>query len=131
MHSHMVVSTLTVVLLTGGVAAGADVPEEQQGIALVPLEVSSEVNVKRQDLESALGTVEPGEPLQVEIGGPHGRSRATEHPVFASTFGDVPVGQPLLYEDSYGRLCLADNQGDLAARLELTEDQAITIRRPA
>ena len=84
-----------------------------------------------QDLESALGTVEPGEPLQVEIGGPHGRSRATEHPVFASTFGDVPVGQPLLYEDSYGRLCLADNQGDLAARLELTEDQAITIRRPA
>ena len=84
-----------------------------------------------QDLESALGTVQPGEPLQVEIGGPHGRSRATEHPVFASTFGDVPVGQPLLYEDSYGRLCLADNQGDLAARLELTEDQAITIRRPA
>jgi S-adenosylmethionine hydrolase len=83
------------------------------------------------DLATALGPVRPGDPLQVEIGGPHGRSRATEHPVFGSTFADVPVGHTLLYEDSYGRLCLADNQGDFAARLELSEDQAITIRRPS
>jgi S-adenosylmethionine hydrolase len=83
-----------------------------------------------EDLEAALGAVHPGDALEVNIGGPHGRSRATEHPTFETTFAEVPVGHALLYEDSYGRLCLADNQGDLAARLELAEDQAITIRRP-
>jgi S-adenosylmethionine hydrolase len=84
----------------------------------------------RADLEAALGPIRPGDLLEVNIGGPHGRSRATEHPTFELTFAEVALGHALLYEDSYGRLCLADNQGDLAARLELAEDQAITIRRP-
>jgi S-adenosylmethionine hydrolase len=35
----------------------------------------------------------------------------------------------LLYEDSYGRICLAMNQGDAAASLGLTEDGDVTIRR--
>jgi hypothetical protein len=48
---------------------------------------------------------------------------------WAETFGSVSPGEPLLYEDSYGRLCLAVNQGDAAAALGLVEDLGVTIRR--
>ena len=84
----------------------------------------------RVELEEALGPVRAGDPIEVSIGGPHGRSRATEHTTFELTFGTVAVGRSLLYEDSYGRLCLADNQGDLATRLELSEDQLLALSRP-
>ena len=84
----------------------------------------------RIELEGALGPVRAGDPIEVSIGGPHGRSRATEHTTFELTFGTVAVGRSLLYEDSYGRLCLADNQGDLATRLELSEDQLLALSRP-
>ncbi len=33
---------------------------------------------------------------------------------YAKTFSDVPVGQPLLYIDSRGRVGIALNQGDFA-----------------
>jgi S-adenosylmethionine hydrolase len=49
--------------------------------------------------------------------------------MWADTFGRVAPGEPLLYEDSYGRLCLAVNQGDAAAALGLVDDLAIAIRR--
>jgi hypothetical protein len=35
----------------------------------------------------------------------------------------------LLYEDSYGRVCLAENQGNAAASLGIVEDQAVEFRR--
>jgi len=47
---------------------------------------------------------------------------------WSETFGRVAGGPPLLYEDSYGRLCLAVNQGDAARLLDLHEDDRITIR---
>jgi S-adenosylmethionine hydrolase len=49
--------------------------------------------------------------------------------VWAETFGRVEPGQPLLYEDSYGRLCLAANQGSAVARLRLQDGQSVTIQR--
>jgi S-adenosylmethionine hydrolase len=48
---------------------------------------------------------------------------------WVAAFGDVAPGSALLYEDSYGRICLADNQGDVAARLDLAEDLGVVIRR--
>jgi len=48
---------------------------------------------------------------------------------WVGTFGRVPVGQVLVYEDSYGRLCLAVNQGSAAATLGLREDMSVTITR--
>ena len=33
---------------------------------------------------------------------------------YAATFGDVPVGQPLLYVNSRGQAALALNMGDFA-----------------
>jgi hypothetical protein len=46
---------------------------------------------------------------------------------WADTFGDVPVGEPMLYVDSYGRLTIAVNQGSAADALGLTQDQPLEI----
>jgi S-adenosylmethionine hydrolase len=46
---------------------------------------------------------------------------------WCETFGRVAAGRPLLYEDSYGRLCLAVNQGDAARLLGLGEDVRVVI----
>ncbi len=45
----------------------------------------------------------------------------------ARTFGDVPLGAPLLYVNSRGRLALALNQGDFAATHGVEPDQPVTI----
>jgi S-adenosylmethionine hydrolase len=75
------------------------------------------------DLERALGAVASGTTLDLGIGG-------ADHRIpFAGTFGDVAPGEPLLYVDSYGRLCIAVNQGDAAATLALVEDVPVSIRR--
>jgi S-adenosylmethionine hydrolase len=77
------------------------------------------------DLLRALGTLEPGDELAVTTG-------SQEHRLpWLGTFGDAPPGAPLLYADSYGRLCLAVNQGDAAVQLGLVEDLEVVLRRSA
>jgi S-adenosylmethionine hydrolase len=97
------------------------------------------------DLAAAIGPLAPGDPLvvtlggrggPVSLGGPGGtvgRAPDRSEPVtWQLTFGAVPPGAPVLYEDSYGRLCLADNQGDVVSRLRLEDDQPASIaRRPS
>ena len=51
---------------------------------------------------------EPGDAVRVHVGG---EELAVP---FAATFGDVPVGSPLVYIDSRGLLSLAINQGNFA-----------------
>ncbi len=70
------------------------------------------------DLARAVGPLVTGRALMVRRadGSVAGRDEAVR---WARTFAEVAVGQPLLYEDSFGRLALADNQGDAAARLGL------------
>jgi S-adenosylmethionine hydrolase len=46
----------------------------------------------------------------------------------ARTFGDVAVGESMLFVDSYGRLCIALNQGDLAATLGLARTDRPDVR---
>jgi S-adenosylmethionine hydrolase len=77
------------------------------------------------DLPAAVGPLLSGDPLEAQVDGRHVRL------AWRTTFGEAAAGEPLLYEDSYGRLCLAVNQGDAASELGLSEDQAIRIRRPA
>jgi S-adenosylmethionine hydrolase len=79
------------------------------------------------DLLDALGSLRPGEPLAVRISA--GTRRRSEQVAWASTFSDVPVGECLLYEDSYGRLCLAQNQGSAADALGLAEGSRLTLSR--
>ncbi|MDQ2964703.1 MAG: SAM-dependent chlorinase/fluorinase [Chloroflexota bacterium] len=79
-------------------------------------------------LREALGDVPFGTPVELELR-PAAAAARTVLATWAATFGAVGPGAPLLYEDSYGRLCLAVNQGDAAATLGLTEDLAVSIRR--
>jgi S-adenosylmethionine hydrolase len=82
------------------------------------------------DLVAAVGPLEAGRPLVVELAGPIGNDQP-ETPVRATwqrTFGAVPVGEPLLYEDSSGTISFSDNQGDIATRLGLVVDQPARIR---
>lgn len=74
-----------------------------------------------EELHAAFGPLANGTPLRVSAEG-----RAIEL-AWGSTFGDVSPGIPLLYEDSYGRLCLAVNQGSAAKQLRLAEDTRIRL----
>ena len=76
------------------------------------------------DLARAIGQLEPGRRLAVEIG-------AVASPVGATwelTFGEVALGATILYEDSFGTISFADNQGDVSDRLGLAVDQPVRIR---
>ena len=79
------------------------------------------------DLERAIGKLEPGRKLVVEFAGPPGQPNTRERTTWAETFGRVPLGASLLMADSEGHLSFADNQGNAAARLGLSIDQAVRI----
>jgi len=78
-----------------------------------------------QDLSDALGPMEFGDELEITLEGRDGAVPV----VWAETFGRVQPGQALLYEDSYGRLCVAENQGSAVDRLRLQDGQSVRIER--
>jgi S-adenosylmethionine hydrolase len=63
-----------------------------------------------------------GDSVGIEIAG-----REMKVP-FASTFGSVPIGKPLLFIDSRGLVSLAINQGNFAKENGVTPPTALTIR---
>jgi S-adenosylmethionine hydrolase len=76
----------------------------------------------RQELEASVGPMRPGRAVRVQADG------TGEHRMgWADTFGDVEIGVPILYVDSYDRLTIAVNQGNAAADLGLAQDQALRI----
>ncbi|MGH2406988.1 MAG: SAM hydroxide adenosyltransferase, partial [Candidatus Limnocylindrales bacterium] len=79
------------------------------------------------DLEAAVGTLAPGDELALAWSDGAGAHEARLP--WVATFGRVVEGQPLVYQDSYGRLGLAANQASVAALLDLHPDQRLTIRR--
>ena len=82
----------------------------------------------RDDLARAVGDLTPGRSLRIEFGGANGSGAIAETVPWALTFGDIPTGKALLYEDSSGRLAFADNQADVARRLGVGVDRPVTIR---
>lgn len=80
------------------------------------------------DLERALGPLEPARRLRLEFPAQGDRPDQVETTTWERTFGRVPVGASLLYEDSEGGLAFADNQGDAAARLGLAVGRRVRIR---
>lgn len=79
-------------------------------------------------MQAAFGRLEPGTTLELEAtvdGQRASRFRAR----WAETFAQVGDGEPLVYEDSYGRICLAINQAAAAERLGLAEDARLLVRR--
>ena len=80
------------------------------------------------DLAAAIGQLEPGRRVAIEFEPLHGARPIVERTTWQATFGRVPVGTSLLFEDSLGRISLADNQGDAAARLGVAVERAARIR---
>jgi S-adenosylmethionine hydrolase len=80
------------------------------------------------DLEAAIGPLVPGRLLVIEFGAIPGVPAVTERTVWGRTFGHVQRGASVLMADSEGHLSLADNQGDVAARLGLAVDRPVRIR---
>jgi S-adenosylmethionine hydrolase len=78
-------------------------------------------------LAEALPDLSAGEQVGLRVG--HSKGRRLTMP-WAATFGQVGAGDHLIYEDSYGRLCIAQNQGDAATSLKLEEGMTIRITRP-
>ena len=80
----------------------------------------------------ALPDLKLGEPLVVRVA--RGGDTREVDVKWATTFGSVPEGTPLLFPDSYGRVCLAVHQGSAAARppndLSTSNPEICDYRRP-
>jgi hypothetical protein len=83
----------------------------------------------RPDLEAAVGPLHSGDALEIVLEAHLGEQRRVEVIAWRTTFGEASAGETLLYEDSYGRICLAQNQDDAARSLGLVEDRPLTVRR--
>ncbi|MGH2446880.1 MAG: SAM hydrolase/SAM-dependent halogenase family protein [Candidatus Limnocylindria bacterium] len=77
----------------------------------------------RAELEAAFPGIEDGRALTAAFDAPP----LTEETRFGTTFGSVPVGASVVYVDSLGNLAMADNQGNLAARLGVGLDRPVRI----
>jgi hypothetical protein len=84
------------------------------------------VGATRGQLEAAIGPLQSGDGLRLRLG----TGSETRDVPWLGTFGDGGIGTLLLYEDSYGRVCLAQNQGNAARSLGLVDDDPIEVRRP-
>jgi S-adenosylmethionine hydrolase len=79
------------------------------------------------DLQAAIGPLDGARPLRLTFP-PTGTERSVvEDTVWGRTFGSVPIGASVLFADSEGNLCLADNQGDVARRLGLAVDRPVVV----
>jgi S-adenosylmethionine hydrolase len=83
--------------------------------------------VQPADLARAIGPLEAGRRVVVELDR-NGAGKLTERTTWEQTFGRVKLGQSLLFEDSLGRVSLADNQANAATRLGATVGTAARIR---
>jgi S-adenosylmethionine hydrolase len=79
------------------------------------------------DLEAALGALAPDDPLRLRW--TDGSGEQTVVVPWVETFGRVPKGAPLAYEDAYGRICLAANQASGALVLGLHEGLSLSLSR--
>lgn len=77
----------------------------------------------RAELDEAFGDVAAGDRFVASL---------TPAPIavtFAPSFGHVARGESVLYVDSSGDLALADNQGNLAARIDARTGVSVTLSR--
>jgi len=109
---------------------GAEVRAGELATAVVYVDAFGNVKLAGgpAELREALGDLVDGALLTAIFPDAQGVER-TESIPWQDTFGRVPVGALLLYEDSLGRLCIAENQGSAGRRLGLTDDRPVSLRR--
>ncbi|MES2209644.1 MAG: SAM-dependent chlorinase/fluorinase [Chloroflexota bacterium] len=81
-----------------------------------------------RDLEAAIGPLASGRPLVADFAAHDGLPAVSETLPWSRTFGERPLGTALVYENSFGHLAIADNQGNAAARLGIDVDRPVRIR---
>jgi S-adenosylmethionine hydrolase len=108
--------------------ADAEVRDGELSSSVVYVDTFGNVKLAglRADLEAALGTIRSGDLLRLAIGDGQGRVIETS---WQTTFGEVAVAETLVYEDSYGRICLAASQANAAAIHDIVEGLEVVIRR--
>ena len=79
------------------------------------------------DLEAAIGPLAVGRPLRVEFGAHDGQPASGQTIPWARTFGDRPAGALLVYENSFGGLAIAVNQGSAASALGVGSGRPVRI----
>jgi S-adenosyl-L-methionine hydrolase (adenosine-forming) len=79
------------------------------------------------DFARAVGDLESGRRFEVHFERA-GHGPIVEEAPWALTFGETEVGDALLYEDSFGSLAYADNQGNVAKRLGVEAGTVVRIR---
>lgn len=79
------------------------------------------------DLLDAIPGLQYGAELEIAF---RGVARPAVRLRWVPTFGDVGLGHHLLFEDSYGRLSIGQNQGSAAMSLQLPEGTRLAISRP-
>jgi S-adenosylmethionine hydrolase len=102
----------------------------EASVSLIDAFGSAQLLADIADLEAALGPLLPGDALALDAADDHGvgDGRSIElH--WRRTYGEAAAGEPLLCVDSYGRLSVAVNLGDAAARFGLAVDRRLRIRR--
>jgi S-adenosylmethionine hydrolase len=119
--------------IDGLVRLNAPSPEVAEGeLRTAVLYVDSFGNVRFAaepgDLAAAIGELEPGRGVSIEFEALKGAGPVVERTTWQATFGRVPLGASLLFEDSLGLVSLADNQGDAAARLGIAVERPARIR---
>jgi hypothetical protein len=92
------------------------------------------LGARREDLERALGQPPEGTALRISSAGSGGSHRLDVEPIaeaatWARTFGHLPLGAALLYEDSSGQLALGRNQADAAATFGVEPGRLFRIER--
>ena len=81
------------------------------------------------ELRQALGDVDAGAGLILELGAAGGGGRRWERLRWRRTFGEATAGELLAYEDSAGNIAVAVSNGDAATRLGVGTGARIGIRR--
>ncbi|MBA2557132.1 MAG: SAM-dependent chlorinase/fluorinase [Chloroflexi bacterium] len=118
-----------------------DWPEPELGEGFLATEVlyvdtfgNIKLSAETAHLAAALPELDPGSRLEAEVEA-EVEAAVTDEGMparlavrWVETFGRVEPGDALLYEDSYGRLCLAENQGSLADRHGLRSGMRVKIR---
>lgn len=82
----------------------------------------------RLDLAAAAGTLDSGTRLRIEFVSEEGTPAVVQDATWVRTFGEVPTGASVMYEDSSGNLAIADNQSNAAERLGIGRDKPVRIQ---
>lgn len=76
------------------------------------------LNVRAEEMEKV---VKLGETIKLPYGARHLVA------IYAKTFGDVPVGKPLILNDDFGRVEVAINQGNFALTFNVKRGDTLTL----